>query len=164
MENTILSLIKVNANIPRNLIKVIEIKKDGTCSYRTLSLFFTGDENEYKIQAINLWSSKNNKTLFTAFFLPPEEGLDDIIVNRKYDNYIEEIKQDGFYAGNIELAITYILFNLNISVYRLLNDQDTIYTHYTNIWKDINDKKYKFILILFSGNNHYLLMTLKRWN
>ena len=47
MEDIILSLIKVSANIPSNLIKLIEIEKDGNCFYRKLSVSFTGYENEY---------------------------------------------------------------------------------------------------------------------
>ena len=35
----------------------------------------------------------------------------------KIENYIEEIKNDQFFAGNIELAASSILFNLNISLY-----------------------------------------------
>ena len=74
----------------------------------------------------------------SPFFLPIEEGADEIIVNIKYDNYIEEIKQDKFFAGNIEIAISSILFNLNISIYKLTEQQDNEYIHFTNIWKDIN--------------------------
>lgn len=39
----------------------------------------------------------------------------------KYENYIREIQTEGFYAGNLELDIAYILFKLNISVYKLDN-------------------------------------------
>ena len=46
----------------------------------------------------------------------------------KIDNYIEEIKNDKFYAGNIELAVSSILFNLNISLYIEDNSTDTFYT------------------------------------
>ena len=35
----------------------------------------------------------------------------------KIENYIEEIKNDQFFADNIELAISSILFNLNKSLY-----------------------------------------------
>ena len=86
---------------------------------------------------------------FIDFFLSPEEGLDDIIANRKFENYIEEIKKDGFYAGNIEIAIASILFNLNISVYELINETNTSYTHYTNIWKDINDLNFAIMVDYF---------------
>ena len=93
MEDTILSLIKLSANIPRNLIKLIKIEKDGNCFYWTLCVFFMGYKNEYeKIRQLIYEGAKNNKKVFIPFFLPirPEEGLDDFIVSRKFDNYIKK--------------------------------------------------------------------------
>jgi hypothetical protein len=77
----------------------------------------------------------------------------------KYDNYIEEIKNDKFYAGNIEISVSSILFNINISFYKLEREEDDYYTHYNNVWKDITCKDAEFMLILFSGNNHYSLLS-----
>ena len=68
----------------------------------------------------------------------------------KIENYIEEIKNDQFFAGNIELAASSILFNLNISLYINENAGNNFYTHYMNIWKYINDDSNKIMLILFS--------------
>ena len=80
-----------------------------------------------------LEAAKENKTEFAEYFLSSGEGLDEIIVNRKFDNYVNEIQKDGFYAGNLEIAISSILFNLNITIYKLINESDSIYTHFTNI-------------------------------
>ena len=100
------------------------------------------------------------KKLF-VLFLPPEEGLDEIIANIRYDNYINEIQRDGFFAGNIEIGISCILFNLNISFYKLLNETDTVITHFMNVWKDINDSNNELMIVLFENNNHYRLISLK---
>ena len=80
----------------------------------------------------------------------------------KIENYIEEIKKDKFYADNIELAVYSILFNLNISLYIDENSADTFYTHYMNIWKDINDDTNNIMLVLFTNNIHYSLLSEKK--
>ena len=77
------------------------------------------------------------------------------MVNIKYDNYIEEIKNDKFFAGNFEIAISSLLFDLNISIYKLEDESNNEYTHFTNIWKDINNKNFSLLLVLFENNNHY---------
>ena len=113
-----------------------------------LAKYLTGDENNYDIYRQLIYdAAKNNKESFTPFFLPMEEGTDEILDNIKYDNYIEEIKKDKYFAGNIEIAISIPLFNLNIRIYNLTDQQDNEYTHYTNIWKDINNKNFKILLI-----------------
>ena len=60
-----------------------------------------------------------------------------------------------FNHGNIEIAIASILFILNISLYELINETDTSYTHYTNIWKDINDPSFEIMVVLFSNHNNF---------
>jgi len=79
----------------------------------------------------------------------------------KIENYIEEIKNDKFYESNIELAVSSILFNLNLSLYIDENSTDTFYTHYTNIWKDIYDDTNDIMLVLFTNNIHYSLLSEK---
>ena len=81
------------------------------------SAFYTGNENNYEIFRHLIYeAAKKNIETFIPFFLLSEEGLDDIIVNRKFENYTEEIKKDGFFAGNLKIEISSILFNLNISI------------------------------------------------
>ena len=139
MSEKIIQLVKNNLNIPKQDVIYHKIKKDGNYWYRVLAKYFTDDENNHKIYRQLIYNAaKNNKESFSPFFLPIEEGADEIIVNLKYDNYIEEITQDKFFAGNIEIAISSILFNLNISIYKLTEQQDNEYIHFTNIWKDIN--------------------------
>ena len=60
-------------------------------------------------------------------------------------------------AGNIEMSIAYIIFNLNIVIYRNDNNNDQHYNHYANIWNE-NNHENTFLLILFLGNNHYSLL------
>ena len=77
----------------------------------------------------------------------------------KYDNYVEEIKRNRFYAVILEFGLESIIFKLNISVYISNEQNNNVYKHFTNIWCDISDKNYNIILIFYSNNNHYDLLT-----
>ena len=102
-------------------------------------LYDNEDEyNEIRIQIYNY--AKNNKEEIKHFFL--EDSVDDVIVNTKIDNYIEEIKKNKFYGETIELGIFANLNNNNISVYTINQDDDNEYTHFTNIRKDENINKF----------------------
>ena len=101
---------------------------------------------------------KVNKEEFKLFFKDDESQIDEVLVNMKYDNYVEEIERDGFYAGNLEFGLASIIFKLNISVYVTTEQNTNVYKHYTNIWFDISNKSYDIIVILYSNNNHYDLL------
>ena len=127
---------------------------------QNIIIFFTGNENNYTIFRHLIYeAAKKNIKTFIPLFITSEEEQDDIIVNRKFENYIEEIEKDGLFACNLEIAISSILFNLNISIYKIINELDISYNHYTNVWKDINDSELEIMTVLFSGNNHYSLLT-----
>jgi len=90
MSESFISLIKSNQDIPRDSLILHYISKDGNCWYRALSKFLTNDENNYKeIRQIIYELTKNNKSSFINFFISPKKGLDYIIANKKFDNYIE---------------------------------------------------------------------------
>ena len=91
---------------------------------------------------------KITKNHFLHLSYPLKKERMRILTNIKYDNYIEEIKKDKFFAGNIEIAISSLLFNLNISIYKLTDQQDNEYTHFTNIWKDINALSYPGVEVI----------------
>ncbi len=47
---------------------------------------------------------------FIVFFLSPQERLDDIIANRKFENYIEERKMDFKQAIlKLQLPLYYLI-------------------------------------------------------
>ena len=62
----------------------------------------------------------------------------------------------------MELSIFAYLYNINISVYRLINKNDNYYSHYTNIWKDNDNNKY--MIILYEGGNHFSLLKISQQN
>lgn len=157
MEKPIIELIKNNLNIPKNFLEYIEIKKDVNCFYRVLAKYFTNDENNHMIYRNIIYeAAKKNAIKILPFFISGE--VDEIIVNKKFDSYIEEIKCNGFLVGNIEMAIACIIFNLNIVIYRKEYNNDQYYNHNANIWNDNNNENCTFLLILLLGNNHYSLL------
>ena len=160
MDSNLENLIKNNRDIPKNFVELKDVFGDGNCYFRVLSLYYTDDQNNYQIfQQIIYESAKRNKSEFASFFHDDESQIDEVLENMKYDNYIETIKKDGFYARNLEIALSSIIFKLNISLYIETDENKNEYKHFTNIWYDINDKNYEIILILFSNNNHYSLLS-----
>ena len=59
------------------------------------------------------------------------------------------------------ITLSNFLFSLNINFYKLDENEDKIFKHYSNIQKDINDPKYDNLLVLYENDNHYSLITFK---
>ena len=143
MDTNLESIIKNNKDIPKKYVQLKEVNGDGNCFYRVLARYYTDDQNNHNIfRQIIYESAKVNKEEFKLFFKDDESQIDEVLVNMKYDNYVEEIKRDGFYAGILELGLASIIFKLNISVYVITEQNTNVYKHYTNIWFDINNKTY----------------------
>ena len=70
MSENVLFLIKNNQNISKNLLTEFTVIKDGNCWYRTLSLFFTGDEQYHNTFRMIIYeAAKTNKEKFIPFFI-----------------------------------------------------------------------------------------------
>ena len=78
----------------------------------------------------------------------------------EFDEYINFINQNSFYAGELELKVTSQIFNINILVLKYIDK----YKGYIKQLSFINDEKIKPIMFLeFVGNNngHYNLIHIK---
>jgi len=73
---------------------------------------------EKQKQPFNVEQRKNKR----IFFYKDKE---EIIENKEIDAYIENIKEDKFYGGIIEIGIFAKLHNLNIIIYK--DDENDIY-------------------------------------
>ena len=49
------------------------------------------------------------------------DQADPILANNKIDGYVDKIKEDGFFAGIIELYLSVKILNINIAVYERNN-------------------------------------------
>ena len=100
--------------------------------------------------------AKNNINELKDFFL--SEAADPVIVNTKLDGYINKIKEDKFFAGNIEIFLTTKIFNINIAIYEREYNKENfkLYSHF------IPESLSKEVLIInFEGRSHYNLLKLK---
>ena len=61
--------------------------------------------------------------------------------------------------GIIELGIFANLNNINISVYTINHDNDNVYAHFINIWKDENINQ--FLLANYQNGNHFDFLKIK---
>ena len=79
-------------------------------------MFFTNSEGNHKIIRDIIYNvAIINKEFIKPFFLTGLE--DDILADHKLENYIERIKNDGLYAGIIEISLATIIFNYTIIIY-----------------------------------------------
>ena len=67
---------------------------------------------EKQKQPFNVEQRKNKR----IFFYKDKE---EIIENKEIDAYIENIKEDKFYGGIIEIGISAKLYNKNIFIYKV---------------------------------------------
>jgi len=155
LKDKLKSLIKNRKNILKNLLKNIEVEKDGNCLYRTFSLFLYENQEKYnEIRQKIYKEAKKQKDIIKNFFI--EDSNDPVIVNYKINNYIEKIKENCFWGGIIEISLFSTIFKTNISIYTLNDENDNIYQYFTNIWE--NNDIDKICLIRYENGNHFSLL------
>ena len=70
MDSHLENIIKTNKDLPKNLVILKEVIKDGNCFYRLLSIYFTESQNQHQIfREIIYESAKTKKDKFIAFSL-----------------------------------------------------------------------------------------------
>ena len=89
--------IKEHKEISKDLLEINNVERDGNCFYRTLSLYFTNDEMHYAFFREQIYSAaKNNIIELKEFFI--EDKNDPILANNKIEAYIDQIKENKFFA------------------------------------------------------------------
>ena len=115
MEN-IIKNIRQQMKVSKDICNIIDVGRDGNCFYRTLSLYFTGDESHYSIIRQNIYlAAKDNTECLRNFFDTTQN--DPILVNKKLEGYIETIKEDKFFVCAMEIYLAVKIFNINIALY-----------------------------------------------
>ena len=66
--------------------------------------------------------AKENLNDIKEFFISDKK--DELIGNNKIEGYVIKIKDNYFFAGNIEIYITRKIFNLNIAAYERSNTNE----------------------------------------
>ena len=153
---------KIYYNISKHLViddnNIYEkkINKDGNCFYNCLSYFFTGEQNY---------------NLFFRYFLYKYVKDFQIEIKNEFSTvpfrdrdidttlYIDNIKEDGFFAGDFEISQSIFIFNINIAVYKA-KDNDNNYK-FIRYYENINTAKEQLPLIILSFDEsiqHYQLL------
>ena len=150
----VIDLIINHKKLDKDLFEVKDVDGDGNCYFRTLSLHFTQEQSYYQFFREQIYNAaKENLKDLKEFFISDEK--DEIIGNNKIEGYVNKIKDNYFFAGNIEIYITTKIFNLNIVVYERSNTNED-FTQYALFTLGTSTKE--FILINFENHNHYNLL------
>ena len=140
-----------NEILPLDIVNEIKIEKDGNCFYRTISQAYFGHQNYHEQIRKQIYEyAFENKENFTNYILS-DEGLTT-------EQYIEKIKLNKRFAGDLEISICSILYQINIYVYSYNKDGYKLYNAYKsqgsneNIYKGFINMNHFYLLDL--GNNH----------
>ena len=138
----------INHNpIMRDSVDIIDVNNDGNCFYRVMSYFLHNNENQHSIIRKEIYdkASENQKN-------NPQKI--EILENNSLSKtqYINKMKEDGFYAGDLEISIASKIFNINIATYRPASSTTLSFINYFS-----NDENYNrdLLILIYINNNHY---------
>jgi len=90
MEN-ILNEIKAHKPLNKDICSILDVRLDGNCFFRALSLYFSNYESHYKFFREQIYlAAKENLEIIKEFFY--EDEKDPVLVNYKLDGYIKKIQ------------------------------------------------------------------------
>ena len=143
--------------LKKDLVNKFDVLGDGNCYFRALSLYFTNEGSYFNFFTEQIYlSAKDNINLLKEFFINDEN--DGTLYNNKIEGYINKIKDNQFFAGNIEIYLTTKIFNINIAVYQF----DSSINEFTQISFFASESSSKeYLIINYVNNSHYNLLKLK---
>ena len=136
--------------ISNDLVDIVTIEKDGNCFYRAISYFlFNLQDAHSKIRnKISEKARQDHRDNPHNFNLVENSNLTET-------QYINEIIQNnGNFAGDYEISIAQMLFNINIAAYRPGNNNNLTFIKFYN---DDNNYKRDLLILIFIDNNHFQL-------
>jgi len=147
-------IVKKHKEINKDLVDIVNVEKDGNCFYRAISYFLYNNEDAHT----NIRQQISQKAK-EAHKKEPEnrnllEGLDI-----SDSQYINNIQDNGNYAGDLEISTAQELFNINIAAYRWENNYKLSFINFYNV--DNNYKK-NLLILIFINNNHFQLAYYKK--
>ena len=137
-------------------MQTIETKPNGNCFYNSLSIFFTGSEDySYLFRYLTYKYLKDFEKEITKEF----PNIDYFGKTISTKNYINHIKENSFFAGDLELSQCIYLFKINIAVYALSTNNNEY--NFVNFYENINSQEKNPLVILEYIDNikHYQLLT-----
>ena len=142
--------LKNHKPLKKDLVNEYEVIGDGNCYYRVLSLYFTNDESYFNFFREQIYfSAKDNINLLKEFFI--NDKNDEILCDNKLKGYINKIKDNKFFAGNIEIYLTTKIFDINIALYKY-DSSINEFTRISFFGTESNSKEY--LIINYVNNSH----------
>ena len=152
--------IKEHKSLNKDICEVIDVGRDGNCFYRSLSKYFTKDESYYNFFIKQIYSAALVNFEYLKEFFYTDQA-DTILVNNKIDGYVDKIKEDGFFAGIIELYLEVKILNINIAVYERNNTTED-FKQYAFFEPDSGTKE--IIIINLENRAHYNIINIHNLN
>lgn len=140
-----------NDILPFEDVKEVNIEGDGNCFYRTISQAFFNTQEFHKEIRMQIYEyARLNKDNLKDLVLS-DENIDTV-------EYIEKIKLNSRYAGDLEIAICSIIYQINIIIYNYNQEGYKLYTKYESLETD------ETINIGFINSDHFYLLLLNTNN
>ena len=152
---------------------ILPIERDDNCLFSALGFWLGKSQDEVRQEIVNFYILKG-----PTFILPPSDknsvgesfslemmmtasALDHSRSAMNFEEYINWIKTDKNWGGELELQFAVMLYNINISVVSLNVDKKTwrnpkTYTCSANA--EVNDK----VIIFFTGNHYDVVITTEK--
>ena len=162
---------KKNLNLFHNFeydaFNQINVIGDGNCLYRCISYHLYGTQNYHnKIRSETYQYIKNNTTFVyeycylenNKYYIDIETGKRKIKHKYFIEDYIENIKKDGFFGGFIELYIISKLYNAPILIMIKEEKNGLIYFKKLMLYDNSEFEEIKLeniIFLYFINDNHY---------
>ena len=139
---------------PLTSFELEDVEEDGNCGYRALVLQIYENENYYYKIREDIYKYLKFNTSNFAHLNFQNEGC---IISA--DEYIEKVKDDGFWMGDLEISVVNKIYEATLYIYELRDDQNF---YLLSKYVDINDDTKLFLNLCFVDNNHYNILYEKK--
>ena len=148
--------IKNHENLNINEVLEFPIGMDGNCFYRSVSFFLFRDENYFKLIRETLYEFIKKKE---NILLGEHEYIDYFGKLYPLKDYINLIKNNSFYAGDLEIAQSVYCFKFNIAVYSFDNKDNTYKFQLFYTLNNSEDNINPILILNFNNTiNHYQVL------
>ena len=140
-------------NLNSNEVRLIDVNKDGNCFYRVISYFLFANENYYNLIRLTLYDFIMNNSKSIINHNPYIDYFGKIY---HFNDYVQFIKEDSFYARDLEIAQANKCFKINISCYKYIQSEN-IYKKILSYYNNDADIKINPLCILLYKDNYIII-------
>ena len=135
-------LIKFGAQLAEFGLRIKIVKGDGNCLFRSLSDQIEGNENNYMEYRKNV----------VGFIMENREYFEPFIEDdEKFDDYIEDMKKDAVWAGNLEIQGFSMLYKRNVVVH--IVNQPSYVISFSPEARTVHCSYHLGVIILYGNRN-----------